>query len=68
MSLFKKPFSPKKAPLRKNITLSPLKLDAAERAREFGLDYGNAYLKLNEHTIRFDPQTGDWIIGKLIIS
>jgi hypothetical protein len=36
MSIFKKPFAPKKAPPRKNITLSPLKLDAAERAREFG--------------------------------
>jgi hypothetical protein len=66
MSIFKKPFSPKKAPLRKNITISPLKLDAAERAREFGLDYGSAYLRLNEHYIKFDPETGDWNIGTLL--
>ena len=63
MSIFKKPFAPKKAPARKNITLSPLKLDASERAREFGLDYGSAYLKLSGQLVRFDKETGDWISG-----
>jgi hypothetical protein len=61
--IFRKPFSPKKAPPRKTTTISPLQLDASERAREFGLDYNNAYLSLGNHLIRFDPQTGDWFDG-----
>jgi|688.fasta_scaffold2455406_1 hypothetical protein len=68
MSIFKKPFAPKKAPPRKNITLSPLKLDAAERAREFGLDYGSAYIKLGGQVIKFDKENGDWMSGKEFIS
>ena len=53
-------FSPKKASPRKAITNSPLQMDAAARAREFGLDFNNAHMELGDKTIRFDPNTGDW--------
>ena len=53
-------FSPKKASPRKAITNSPLQMDAAARAREFGLDFNNAHMELGDKTIRFDPDTGDW--------
>lgn len=65
-SLFKSKFSPKKAPARKIITISPLQMDASERAREFGLDYNDAYMILGDQLIRFDPENGEWFIGKQI--
>ena len=64
-SLFKTKFSPKKAPARRTITISPLQMDASERAREFGLDYNDAYMILGEQIIRFDPENGEWYYGKL---
>jgi hypothetical protein len=64
LSLFKSQFSPKRAPARKTITISPLQMDASERAREFGLDYSNAYMILGDQIITFDPETGEWYSGK----
>ena len=62
--LFKKTFQPKKAPPRKTITISPLNLDATERAREFGLEFGSAQLKLGDQLIKFDLESGEWFGGK----
>lgn len=64
MSLFKKTFQPKKAPVRKTITISPLNLDATERAREFGLEFGSAQLRLGDQVMKFDLDTGEWYSGK----
>ena len=64
-NICKNPFAPKKAPPRKTITISPLQLDASERAKEFGLDYHNAYTRLEDHLfLIFDPKLGDWKNGK----
>ena len=62
-SLFKNPFSPKKAPPRKSVTISPLQMDASERAREFGLDYNDAHMLLGDRVYRFDPEIGEWYDG-----
>ncbi|RNA27698.1 chibby -like protein [Brachionus plicatilis] len=59
-SLFRKPFSPKKAPQRKATTISPLQMDAAERSREFMLDYTSAHMQLGAGYFTFDKETGDW--------
>ena len=68
-SLFRKPFSPKKAPKRKATTISPLQLDAAERSREFGLDYGNAHMSLAESLqLVFDPENGEWMEGMMTLA
>ena len=56
-------FSPKKSPARKATTISPLQMDAAERAREFGLDFNDAHMLLGEKEIRFDPENGEWYEG-----
>ena len=63
-SLFRKPFSPKKAPPRKATTISPLQMDAAERSREFGLDYNHAHMRLGDNHFQFDPDVGDWFDSK----
>ena len=66
MSIFpcKNPFQPRRAPARKATTISPLQLDAAERAREFGLDYGSALVRLeDDNTLEFDLLIGNWISG-----
>lgn len=63
-SIFRRPFSPKKAPPRKATTISPLQMDAAERSREFGLDYNHAHMLLNTQHFQFDPETGEWFDGK----
>ena len=63
-SLFRKPFSPKKAPVRKATTISPLLMDAAERSREFGLDYNYAHFQFGKHHFGFDPENGQWYDGK----
>ena len=58
------PFAPKKAPPRKKQTLSSLEMDAATRAREFGLDYSQAHIKLDDDLkLCFDLETSDWING-----
>ena len=59
-SLFRKPFSPKKALTRKATTISPLQMDAAELSREFGLDYNYAHMRLGETQFQFDPEIGEW--------
>lgn len=59
-SLFRRPFAPKKAPPRKATTISPLQMDAAERGREFLLDYTHAHMFLGNEHFSFDPETGDW--------
>ena len=60
----KSPFAPKRAPPRKKNTLSTLDMDAAERAREFGLDYNQAHLKLEDNLkLCFDLDTADWMNG-----
>lgn len=59
-SLFRKPFSPKKAPARKATTISPLQMDAAERSREFMLDYTFAHMHLGSSYFTFDIETGEW--------
>jgi hypothetical protein len=39
-------------------------MDAAERAREFGLDYGAALVRLDEEVLfEFDTNEGDWFSG-----
>lgn len=66
MSIFpcQNPFQPRKAPARKLTTISPLKMDASQRAQEFGLDYGPAILRLEDDlTVEFDPNEGDWFNG-----
>ena len=63
-NLFRKPFSPKKAPPRKAATISPLQMDAAERSREFGLDYNHAHMRLGDFHFQFDLETGDWFDSK----
>lgn len=70
MSIFpcKNPFQPRRAPARKATTISPLQLDAAERAREFGLDYGSALVRLeDDNTLEFDLLIGDWISGIYLV-
>ncbi len=62
-SLFRKPFSPKKAPPRKATTISPLQMDAAERSREFGLDYNHAHMSLGSQHFKFDSETAEWFDG-----
>ena len=62
--MFRSPFSPKKAPPRKATTISPLQMDANQRAREFGLEYYNAYMRIANQLIEFDPETGEWITGR----
>jgi hypothetical protein len=68
MHLFHKPFSPKPAAARKASPNSTqqLQLDASQRALEFGLDYNNAYMNLNDIFIEFDPLSGRWRAGILI--
>ncbi|CAF0954505.1 unnamed protein product [Brachionus calyciflorus] len=56
----RKPFAPKKAPPRKATTISPLQMGAAERSREFLLDYTYAHTFLGNNYFTFDPETGDW--------
>ena len=66
MNIFpcKNPFQPRKAPPRKFTTISPLQMDASQRAREFGLDYGSASLNLEEDVMfEFDLKQGDWFNG-----
>lgn len=62
-SLFRKPFSPKKAPPRQATTISPLQMDASERSREFGLDYNHAHMLLGTQHFQFDPESGEWFDG-----
>jgi hypothetical protein len=62
-SLFKNLFMPKKAPARKTNTFSQLQMDAAERAREFDLDYKSAHMLLGAQHFRFDTQNGEWFDG-----
>lgn len=64
VALFKNPFAPKKATLRKAMTSSPLELTTVERAREFGMDYKTAHFLLNGQSFRFDASTGEWFDGK----
>jgi hypothetical protein len=66
-SLFKNAFAPKKAPPRKANTVSQLQMDAAERAREFALDYKTAHMALGAHHFRFDAVHGAWLDGRLNI-
>nr|CAB3228086.1 protein chibby homolog 1-like [Phallusia mammillata] len=50
-----KGFSPKKSEARKSASLSNLaNLDASDRAREFGLEYGEASIKLNGAEFKFE--------------
>ncbi len=56
-------FTPKKSDPRKSTTISLLNMDAAERAREFGLDYNNAHLSIGEKEFQFDPENGEWYEG-----
>lgn len=58
------PFQPKRAPPRKSTTLFALDMDASERAREFGLDYTTAHVKLDDNLkLCFDTDTADWTNG-----
>lgn len=58
------PFAPKKAPPRKATTISPLKMDATERSKEFGLDYVSAHCSLDDNLeLFFDLESADWING-----
>lgn len=66
MSIFpcKNPFQPRKAPPRKMTTISPLQLDASQRAREFGLEYLPAFISLEDDiTFEFDLKEGEWFNG-----
>jgi hypothetical protein len=54
---------PKKAPQRKATTISQLQMDAAERAREFALDYKSAHMMLGAQHFRFDTQNAEWFDG-----
>jgi hypothetical protein len=63
VSLFKNPFMPKKAPIRKATTISPLQMDAIQRGREFDLDYSSAHFMLGVQHYRFDLETGEWFDG-----
>jgi hypothetical protein len=39
-------------------------MDAAERAQEFGLDYGNALICLDDEIVfEFNTNEGDWFSG-----
>lgn len=53
-------FRPTKALPRRTVTVSILNLDAAERARQFGLDYKHAEMVLGDYHFRFDPESGEW--------
>ena len=66
-SIFRRPFSPKKALARKATTISPLQMDAAERSREFGLDYNHAHMRLGDNLFQFDPEIGEWFESMLFI-
>lgn len=56
------PFAPKRAPPRKKQTISGLEMDANKRAQEFGLDYSQAEIKLDDNMkLCFDFETGDWL-------
>ena len=60
------PFQPKRAPPRKAVTLSLLQMDAAERAREFGLDYHIAHFELDDNLkFYFEPEGANWINGRM---
>jgi hypothetical protein len=61
-------FVTKKAPQRKATTISPLQMTAAERAKEFGLDYNNAHMQLGEKEFKFDPDRGEWYEEGLIFN
>jgi hypothetical protein len=58
-------WKPKKSAARKATTISPLEMDAAERAREFGLDYSDAHLMLGNKELRFDSESGEWYEGNV---
>lgn len=61
------PFAPKRAPPRKKQTISGLEMDANKRAQEFGLDYSQAEIKLDDNMkLCFDFETGDWLNSKLL--
>ena len=66
-SIFRRPFSPKKALARKATTISPLQMDAAERSREFGLDYNHAHMRLGDNLFQFDTEIGEWFESMLFI-
>ncbi len=50
------------------MTISPLNMDAAERAREFGPDYNNPHLSIGDKEFQFDPENGEWYEGKSRLS
>lgn len=57
-------WKPKKSAPRKATTISPLEMDAAERAREFGLDYSDAHMMLGNKELCFDSENGEWYEGE----
>ena len=59
-------FRPKKSSPRKFLSLGQNNMNAAERAIQFGLDYQNAHMKLDEMNYIFDSNNGRWYNGKLI--
>lgn len=66
LNFFKaKGFSPKKSTPRKASSLSNLAagLDISERAKEFGIDYGNTSLKLDGNELKF--VNGKWKVGEI---
>jgi len=52
-------FSPKKGGPRKSPSLSNLNLDATERTKEFGIEYGTVKVKLGGNEMCFEG--GEWI-------
>ncbi len=59
------PFQPKRAPPRKAVRLSSLQMDAAERAREFGLDYHSAHFELEDNfKFYFKIEEAEWVNGR----
>ena len=42
-------------------------MDAAERSREFGLDYNHAHMRLGDNLFQFDPEIGEWFESMLFI-
>ena len=61
--------APKKAPPRKATSKSVLKFDAAERARQLGMDYTNPSLRLDDQIqLTFEPDTAEWSNGLFTLS